>query len=153
MQNALVLQSPLIQRLATVTNPQDSKEIENIAAAGRAYAKEQHDYETFVQATYAYILARRKTTELIRPHIRSLTLGRPKKGDQDVTLLADFGFTNKQWSRRLKELDIPEDQLEEYFNDAIAHGWHPSLSGFVKNSRGASSHAEMVCPNCGAVIK
>jgi hypothetical protein len=54
--------TPMSQRLATITEPRESKHVEVVAKAAQAWAKEQNDYETFIAATHLYIMARRKTT-------------------------------------------------------------------------------------------
>lgn len=57
--------------------------------AARAWAAEKGDYELTVKAAETYILARRKTTELIVPHIKH---GGLRQGINDDTL-ADFNLT------------------------------------------------------------
>jgi len=79
-------------------------------------------------------MARRKTTELVKPHVRQGQYGR--EGDNDVTFLSDFGFTKKQWNRRTQELKVTEDEITAYFDECIALGWHPSLFGLWKFKNG-----------------
>jgi len=62
--------SEIERRLASAKTPQETYKIEAEAAAAKAWAKEQNDYETLVKAALVYILAKRKTTELIEPEIR-----------------------------------------------------------------------------------
>lgn len=81
------------QALIQAKTPRESKQVEALAAAAKAWSKEQNDFEGVVKAAYVYILARRKTTELIVPNIRPPEFGRPNKGNNIVTLIADYGFT------------------------------------------------------------
>ena len=106
-----------------------------MAKAARAWAKERGDYESFVGAAYVYVMARRKTTELVKPHVRQGQYGR--EGDNDVTFLSDFGFTKKQWNRRTQELKVTEDEITAYFDECIALGWEPTLFGLWKFKNGA----------------
>jgi phage N-6-adenine-methyltransferase len=120
--------SKINQMLMTATKPAETKAIESMAQAAKAYAKEQGDYEGVVRAVRVYIMARMKTTELIQPHIRQGQHGR--EGNNVVTFLSDLGFTKMQWSRRTKELKI-KDRLDEYFDECLSNGWEPSLHGFL----------------------
>lgn len=134
-------------RLELATTPQETKAIEEISAAARAYAKEQGDYEAMVTATRIYLLARRKTTELIMPEIQH------GGGNNRVTLL-DFGFTKMQWHRRVKELEVEQEKLNTYFDNCIAKGWNPSIAGVLKYSDGKleldpQPQAICRCPHCG----
>jgi hypothetical protein len=84
----------------------------------------------------------------LRPHINP---GRPRNDDHDVTILSEIGFTNKQWNRRTKELEVPLDQINAYFDEVIQNGWHPSLAGmsrFVRQDAEETEPAEP-CPTCG----
>lgn len=145
----------LLALIGNAKSPRKTKRIEEDSAAEAARAKEQGDYEKFVNATLAYILARRRTTELIRPKIKH-----GGRGFKDVTL-EGFGFTKLQWFRRVKELEIPDEKLEEYFTECVAFGWHPSLNGAVSHYYGKSKSSTAnnnpvtvhVCPNCGHVME
>ncbi len=132
------------QALLAATTPQETKSVEIVAAAAKAWAHEQSDYETFVKAAHLYIMARRKTTELIAPHI---SVGR--KGNNAVTILEDYGFTKMQWHRRVKELEIEPTAIDEYFDDCIARHWEPSLFGLLKHGNSSASREPKKCPNCG----
>ncbi len=131
--SALAPQNPLLGRLAKCETPKESKEVEVLASAARAWAKEKDDYEGFVQAEYVYVLARRKTTELIAPYVKRGGDGSNQyesKGNTDVTL-ADLNFTKMQWNRRVKELEIPLTEVDSYFDDCLSKRWHPSLAGLL----------------------
>lgn len=117
------------QALAVARTPAESKAVEALAAAARAWAKEQGDFENVVEAARIYILARRKTTELIAPEIKR---GRPIKGDNDVTFLQDYGFTNKQWQRRRQELEVDSAAVDEYFDDCILKHTEPTTFGLLR---------------------
>lgn len=108
--------------LANVTRPEESRRIESVSAAAIAWAKEQQDYEMLVNATRAYILARRKTTELcIEERTRNL----------DVTL-SEIGFTRMQWLRRKREYEIEQERLDSYFDAVVANGWMPSAKDLMR---------------------
>lgn len=111
------LPSGFEKRLAVASSPDETRELENISAAARAYYHEQQDYEGMVKATEAYFLSRRKTTELI------LQDG----GNTYVT----YGFTKMQWHRRMKELRVDMDNAIAYFDECILHGWNPSIAGVL----------------------
>lgn len=133
--NEIIAVSEMEKRIQLATKPEQTKQIESVSLASIAWAKEQKDYELFVRSWYAYVMARRKTTELVKPQIQQ---GRPKKLDNDVRFLSDFGFTYKQWNRRCKELEIELETVNEYFDEIVAfYDWHPSLAGLVKFSNGA----------------
>ncbi len=149
----------LLQQLSKVTKPKQSRKIESTAAAAQAWAKENDDYDGYLKATELYIRARRKTTELVKPYIQHG--GIRKQGNLDVTLLADFGLTKMQWFRRVKELEIAEELVEEYFFQCREKNWNPSLAAFVAFSkhggnlppaRTKEDHI-LLCPNCGAVVE
>src|SRR5688500_11908475 len=110
--------SKIGQMLVTATKPAETKAIESMAQAAKAYAKEQGDYEGVVRAVRVYMLARMKTTELIQPYVQR---GGNFQGDNVVTL-KDFSLTKKQWNRRTKELKV-KDRIDEYFDECIANGW------------------------------
>ena len=100
--------------LQVATIPAQTKAVESFAAAAQAWAKEQGDYELFVSAAHIYILARRKTTELIAPEIQH---GGDRKGEEyqgnGIVTLMDYGFTKMQWSRRVKELSITQSEIDD----------------------------------------
>lgn len=149
--------SAIEHSLALATTPEETKPVEAAAAAARAWAKENANYELFVKATRLYILARRRTTELVLPYIqhggdRGKNQYAAWQGDTLVNL-ADFGFTNKQWSRRMHELEIPIDVLENYFDECIQNGWHPSLAGLVRRAKHDEPDTERErCPTCGRLL-
>ena len=62
--SALIKFSLAEQALQRATIPAQSKSVESMAAAAKAWAKEQDNFEMVVAASRVYILARRKTTEL-----------------------------------------------------------------------------------------
>lgn len=128
--SAIASISGIEQRLAIATRPQETREIETLATAAKAWAKEQGDYEMLVQAVRVYILARRKTTELIQPGIRQGQYGR--EGNDTVTFLSDYGFTKQQWNRRTKELGVSIDEIDAYFDECIASLWEPTLYGLLR---------------------
>ena len=80
--------------LGQVTDVGGSRAVEGFAAAGQAWAKEHKVYDKYVEYAHLYILARRKTVELVLPLIKHG--GHNKQPDEDVQLLEDFGFTWKQ---------------------------------------------------------
>lgn len=101
-----------------------------MAIAAKAWAKERGDYELVVNASEVYLLARRKTTELIVPHIKP---GRPwDKGNDDVTFISDFNLTKMQWQRRKAELDVPLDTVSAYIADCIEKSATPTPTGLVR---------------------
>jgi N6-adenosine-specific RNA methylase IME4 len=131
MQNSALIEiNKLEQALDKVTTPAESKRIEEIAVASKAWAKERGDYESAVEYAMAYLYARRKTTELIVPHIRQGQYGR--ESNDDVTFISDYGFTKMQWSRRRQELEIPEEVLEDYRSDCIRKSTIPTVSGLLR---------------------
>lgn len=121
--------------LATVTpsavelarTPQQSMKLEAVSSAGMAYAKELNDYETYMQMWQVYILSRRKTTELIKAELDA--------GNMRVTD-TEYGFTKMQWSRRLKELAVPDEAISNYFDELVSLGWQPSINGLLRTSAG-----------------
>lgn len=129
MTNGIIPISQMEQAIQTANSPKQTKQIEVTAAAAQAWAKEQGDYELFVEASRVYLLARRKTTELIKPYIFHGNNGR---GNDSVTSLADFGFTKMQWNRRVKELEVSADKLESYFDECISNHWEPSPYGLMR---------------------
>ena len=150
----------LLHQLSKVTKPKQSRKIESTAAAAQAWAKENDDYDGYLRATELYIRARRRTTELVKPYIQHGG-NRKGQGNLDVTLLADFGLTKMQWFRRVKELEIPEELIEEYFFQCREKYWNPSLASFIAFSKHGGSLPPskskdthiLLCPNCGAVVE
>ena len=106
-----------------------SKMIEAASAAAIAMAKELDDFDNVIAAARIYLLARRKTTELIEPNIH---VGRPNNGDNDVTFLDDYGFTRKQWSRRKKELEVTEEDVDNYICECIEMHVEPTVFGLLR---------------------
>ena len=140
--------TPMSQRLATITEPRESRHVEIVAKAAQAWAKEQNDYETFIAATHLYIMARRKTTELIQPYIQH---GGNFQGNNVVTL-NDYGFTKMQWNRRVKELSLSQGEIDDYFDECIAKKWEPSLFGLWKYNEEQPERTDVkmcACPKCG----
>lgn len=122
------------QALIQAKTPRESKQVEALAAAAKAWSKEQNDFEGVVKAAYVYILARRKTTELIVPNIRPPEFGRPNKGNNIVTLIADYGFTKMQWQRRKSELNVPNDRVDDYIDFCIETQTEPTVYGLLRYS-------------------
>ena len=88
--------------------------------------KELKDYELMVEAWVRWLYQRIQTTELVMPYIN---VGRPEKGNDDVTFLADFGFSKMQWSRRRKEAELKE-RIEEYVDYCTGEDRQPTIFGF-----------------------
>ena len=161
MNDAFAIELPggmqkLLNQLAQAVKPKQAKKIESLGAAGRAWAKENDDYIGYLNATYLYIHARRKFTELVMPSIQHG--GHNKQGRIDVTLLADFQLNKSEWHRRVRELEIPVEAIEKYFFDVSENRWNPSLAGLMNywkgggsfgHSHGQQAAAPIVCPNCG----
>src|SRR3990167_10841768 len=83
------------QALIAAKTPKESKDVEALAAAAKAWAKEQGYYEGVVDASRIHILARRNTTELIMPiieHGGDHKSNDWNQGNNSVTLI-DYGFT------------------------------------------------------------
>ncbi len=136
------------QALANASTPKETKQVEGMAQAAKAWAKEQNDYEMFVAAAHIYIMARRKTTELILPEITH--------GGNHIVTLNDYGFTKMQWHRRIKELEFTTTEIDSYFDECIAKKWELSLFGLMKyqTNEPPVKHADwcnvkLSC-NCGA---
>jgi N6-adenosine-specific RNA methylase IME4 len=128
--------SEIERRLASAKTPQETYKIEAEAAAAKAWAKEQNDYETLVKAALVYILAKRKTTELIEPEINQ---GGDKGANQyaqwqgnNVVTLADYGFTKMQWARRRKLLDASLDDINTYIDECIEMSIEPTTTGLMR---------------------
>jgi DNA modification methylase len=125
--------------LMTATTPKESKEVEAMAAAARAWAKEQENFELIIDAFRIYFLARCRTTELVKPNIKQ---GRPKnKPDIDVRFLSDFGFDYKQFSRRKKELALRK-LLDAYIDECILLNEPPSIKGIIQFATMPSSRSK-----------
>jgi ParB family chromosome partitioning protein len=125
--------------LQKATTPEEAAKVELLAAAAKAYHKEKGDFENVVAACRIYILARRKTTELIAPNI--IHGGdRPSENDSNfeddhiVTLetLEDYGFTAKQWSRRKKELEVTDADIDHYIDECIETNVEPTIFGLLR---------------------
>jgi len=127
-----------------------SRAVEGFAAAGQAWAKEHKVYDKYVEYAHLYILARRKTVELVLPLIKHG--GHNKQPDEDVQLLEDFGFTWKQWNRRRKEYELTVEQIDSYFEACFSNGWWPSVNGLLKSNDKYVPYdpgEECTCPICG----
>ena len=137
---SIVPVSIIEQRLATASTPQETKVLEEVSAAARAYYYEQENYEGMVQATRLYLLARRKTTELLIPEM----------SNAHVTL-RNYGFTKMQWHRRMNELKIEQEMIDAYFDECIAKGWNPSIAGVLRFGIPDLSEPVVLCtcPRCG----
>ena len=120
--------------LGLARTPEQTKEVEALAAAAKAWAKEQGDLELTFDAASIYIKARCKTTELIDPSIKHGDQRR-FQGDGIVTL-EDYGFTRKQWNRRKKELEAYQ-RFGEYQDECIEKGMYPTPYGLVGFYNGA----------------
>lgn len=159
MTSAIVPTSPALNAIAKAKTPAESKKYESVSAAAIAWAKEERNYEGLVKATLAYIMARRKTTELLKPFIQH---GGNRQGNIAVTLpptlMEKTGFTKMQWHRRVRELEVDVEDIEGYFDECTSNGWNPSLAGLLKYAAGGDkpkptvSHDPVTCPNCGAVF-
>ena len=128
------------QALANATSPKESRAIESTAAAVKAWAKEQGDFEGVVRAFRIFILARRKTTELISEHIAGA--GRPKQLDNnnfvpEDKILESYGITPKQWVGRRKELEVPTTDIDNYTDKCLDEHTEPTISGLLRYSLGS----------------
>ena len=121
MTTGIVTVSEYFGRLANAQTPRETHEIEASASAEKAYYHERGMYEESMAFWKLYLMARRKTTQLI------------KDGNMDVT---QVGWSKMQWSRRVRELDVSQDQLDEYFDELIANDWHPSINGMIRHASG-----------------
>jgi hypothetical protein len=158
MTTSITRLNTLEHRLAIATTPEETKPIEATAAAAMAWARENQNYELLVKAARVYVLARRRTTELVLPFIqhggdRGKNQYAEWQGDSHATL-PDFGFNNKQWNRRVRELEIPLEKIDEYFDEVIEKGWHPSLAGLVRHAKydEPSTEEKERCPTCGRLL-
>ena len=149
--NVLLEVNNALARANTVTS---TKELEAQAQAARAWAKENDDYKMLVDATRLWILARRKTTALVKPYIRKGQNGR--EGNKDVAFLAEFGFTKSQWDRRCEELDIPDETIDDYFDFCISmpNHWEPSKFGLLRHANGGGTAGkDFVTRLCEMLVK
>ena len=129
MTDALTAQSKIQQAVNQYETPKDSFKAEANWKGNEAWAKEQNDYEAMVTSFLGWILQRRRTTELIKPYI---SRGQPKKVDNVVHLLSDYGFTHKQWHRRDKELAVALEEINGYIDECIEMSKQPTLHGLLK---------------------
>ena len=127
MNNSLALPLSHAQRaLASATTPAKSKHAEVVSKTAMAYYDEQANYEGYMQAWRVYLLARRKTTELVQAQLAANTR---------VTDIP--AFTPMQWSRRLKELAIEQERIDKYFDELVQNGWQPSINGMLRHANGS----------------
>ena len=108
--------------LTVIQTRAEGEQIEAMSAAAIAYYREQEDYAGVVKAWRLYVEARRQTTGLCLQEWQ---------GNTDVTL-SEMGFTKMQWHRRMKEYNLPAEQVNTYFDECIANGWQPSIAGMLK---------------------
>lgn len=137
MTNAALIPLNSIQNaLNRVQTPQDGRKLEEVALAAQNIAgrlarlyKEETEYrEQYIAYMRLYVEARRKTIELIQPYITHG--GR----SHDVTL-SDFSMDKREYNRRIKELAVTQEQVDQYFDDCLAFGWaSPSIAGMLKHS-------------------
>ena len=132
--------------LAEAKTPQESKMVEAMAVAVKAWAKEAGDFETLIGATRILFLARRKTTELSKYLHPWGTNGGDRRSEEFSSISAEirkdpgFGsFTAVQWTRRLHELEeVNEDDIDEYLAECTdkylsnEDSWAPSVSGLMR---------------------
>ena len=117
-------------QITSATDPSKTYKLEADMKAAQAWAKEQQNYEMVIEAGRLYLLAKRKTTELIAPGIRDPNMGRPNKGNEIVTL-SDFGFDKMEWSRRKKLIELTEDFIDDYIDDCINKQIEPTFYGYL----------------------
>lgn len=129
------------QMLSVAETPEETKQVEAVAAAAIAWAKEQNDYELAFDASVVYIKARCKTTELYTPFIEhGGDRGENQYGkwqvNKDVNLPKTVpeltGFTYMQWSRRNKELEAAYKYFDAYQDDCIEKNTLPIVSGLIR---------------------
>lgn len=108
--------------LLAISTPSEGQAVESMSAAAIAFYREQRDRENMIQAWRLYVLARRRTTELLQA-----------EHNMDVTL-AELGFTPMQWHRRKDELKVPPEKVDEYFDVVVAKGWNPSIAGMLRQA-------------------
>jgi len=89
-------------QITSATDPSKTYKLEADMKAAQAWAKEQQNYEMVIEAGRLYLLAKRKTTELIAPGIRQGGDRKSQGRDQgnEIVTLIDFGFDKMEWSRR-----------------------------------------------------
>lgn len=137
------------QALMQASTPEETKQVEAMAAAAKAWAKEQGDLELTFGAACIYILARCKTTELIEPTIYHGPHRWDDRGNgSDTSTLGDYGFNKMQWSRRKKELNAIK-RFDSYQDDCIEKGIYPTphgLVGFASNIHVSEDSYEWYTP-------
>ena len=116
------------ESLTVIQTRAEGEQVEAMSAAAIAYYKEQRDYENIMKAWRLYVEARRITTGLCLEEWQ---------GNMRVTL-SEMGFTKMQWHRRMKEYNLPAEQVNTYFDECIANGWQPSIAGMLKVSGNGS---------------
>ena len=103
MTDNIVTVSNIESLLAKANTPQKAMEVEAMAAAAVAWAKEQHDFESAFEYSCAYLMSRINFYEVVKLTIKRGGDGSNQyisKGDNTVTL-ADYGF-DKKHHRRLE---------------------------------------------------
>jgi DNA modification methylase len=130
--NKLAKISEIERQIVTATDPKVTFEIEGVSKAEQALAKEQRDFEKVIEYGRIYLLAKRKTTELIEPRI---TYGGDRRSEQfqgnEIVTLKSYGFDKMEWSRRTKLLDFPEDYIDEFIDDCITKSKEPTFYGYL----------------------
>ena len=117
------------------TDPADSFQAEAVFKANSAFSKEQNDYEQMLIWFQAWVLQRRHTTSLVRsmlPGPGAYYGNQFGPGDENVTRLADFGFSKMQFFRRCKELEVDPDVFYSYLDECIEQTKQPSLYGMLR---------------------
>jgi len=125
--------SEIERQIAIATDPKVTFKIEGVSKAQQALASEQRDYEKVIEYGRIYLLAKRKTTELIEPNISQYHGNRFIGSDDIVTSykLSDYGFDKKEWSRRTKLLDFPADYIDEFIDDCVGKNKEPTFYGYL----------------------
>lgn len=138
--------------LAEAKTPEEARTLEAFGQGAIAYARnaawtdEQERFENIIKAWNFYVAARRKHTELIKPEIVHGDHGLQDRVDtnvRSVPVIADYGFTHKQWSRRTKELDIPKTDIDSYIDECIEKTMEPTIAGLLR------SCTEIIMPTTG----
>jgi hypothetical protein len=130
------------ERLAIIaaTRPEQTMLMEDVTLAYAQLAEERGMYDVANEKWREYLLARRRTVELIRPTIKMggrnrFTAAEKVEGNQAVTLysltLADYGLTQMQWSRRLTEYRVPEDLANVYLDNCARLGVAATPTGII----------------------
>jgi DNA modification methylase len=133
-QNKIATINEIEQQIAIAKDPKVTFKIEGVSKAQQALAKEQRDYEKVIEWGRIYILAKRKTTELIEPEIYH---GPHRWDDRDapegdsIPTIADYGFTDKQWRIRKKLLETIEDDVDNYIDYCKSEQQEPTTGGFI----------------------